>query len=90
MAQSGAQSDLVQKFLGALQALMGADVVREHRDCDVLLGGESRDEIEVLEDETDLLCADLRQLPVAEPAEVATLEADLAAGRAVEGAEQLQ
>ena len=43
---------------------MGGDVVREHSDGDVLLGRQRRYEVEVLEDETDLLRADLRQFPV--------------------------
>ena len=69
---------------------MSSDVVGEHGDGDVLLGCERRDQVEVLEDETDLLGADLGQLLVAQSAQVTAREPDRAPSRAVERPEQLQ
>src|SRR5271165_344411 len=90
VTQALSQPDLVQELLGTLCALVRTDVVREHGDGDVLLGRERRDEVEVLEDKADVLRTDLGQLLVAEAGQVASLKADRAARRAVEGAEQLQ
>ena len=67
MTHARAEADLVQQLLGTPQPLGGGDVVRKHRDGNVLRGGERRDEVEVLEHKADLLGADLRQLLVVEP-----------------------
>src|SRR5205823_2685575 len=54
------------------------------------LGGEGRDEVEGLEDEADVLAADLCELGLGEPGQVGAVEDDFTCGGPVEAAEHLE
>src|SRR5207247_880231 len=62
----------------------------DHRQLDVLGGGQARDQMERLEDEADAVTADVGQRLLVQPAHVLAGEAVGAGGRAVEAAEDVQ
>ena len=64
--------------------------VGNHGDADVLFGSQCGDQVELLEDETDLLTPDTRQAGVGRRAHLVPLEADRPARRDVESPEQLK
>jgi hypothetical protein len=55
----------------------------------VLLGGQDRQQVEELEDEAELVAAQLGQLPVVEAGDVGTVELDGAGGGPVEAGEDV-
>ena len=60
------------------------------RQFHVLQRGQHRNQVELLEDEADVLVAPVRDLAVAQLAQVVAQHADLAAGGAVHGGDQVQ
>ena len=68
-------------------ALATRDVPVEQRHLDVGLGGDPRQQIELLEDEADAAVADLRQVVVAQARHVAAFQQVAARRRRVEAAE---
>ena len=84
------EADLLEQRQRPLAQLRRADADRSKPRLDVLERGQGRDQVELLEDEAERVQPELRQLAVAERAEVAPLEEDAARARPVERAEQLQ
>ena len=66
--------------------LRPGDRERQH---DVLLGGEHREQVEELEDEAELVAAQLGQVAVVEAGELGAVDLDRAAGRPVEPGEDV-
>ena len=64
--------------------LVGLLARDRQRQRDVLLGGEHRQQVEELEDEADVLAAELRQVAVAERRDLGAVDRDAAGGRPVE------
>ena len=60
------------------------------RQADVLEARERRQQVEELEDEADLVAPDPRQVVVGQAAERFAVDADLAGGRAIEAADQVE
>src|SRR5215203_1151383 len=69
-----------------LVGIAAGDRERQHQ---VLLGGEDRQQVEELEDEAELVAAQLGQLAVVEAGDVDSIEFDLARGRLVEPGEDV-
>ena len=57
---------------------------------DVLLGGQLVHQVERLEDEANLVTADLCERPLGEPVDTAAIEPDLPSARPVEAPEEVQ
>ncbi len=70
----------------SLVGLATGDRERQHQ---VLLGGEHRQQVEELEDEAELLAAQLGQLAVVEAGDLLAVEQDGAGGRLVEAGEDV-
>jgi hypothetical protein len=66
--------------------LPAGDRERQH---DVLLGRQDRQQVEELEDEAELVAAQLRQVAVVQARDLDAVELDLAGGRAIEAGEDV-
>ena len=64
-------------------------VAVKHRQLDVFQRGGAREQVEALEDEADLLVADVGQLVAVERRNVHAVQQIIAAGRAVEAADHV-
>ena len=71
------------------QALVGLAAGDRERQHQVLLGGQDRQQVEELEDEAELVAAQLGQLAVVEGGDLDPVELDRAAGRLVEAGEDV-
>lgn len=83
-----AEPDTREQGIGAGTGIVGAGEFE--RNLHVLAGSESRDQLERLKDEADLLAAKAGAVVLAERAEVGAVEDDPAAGGAVEAREQAE
>ena len=84
-----AQFDLVERSLGALDTVSLGDAGIDQRQLDVVQRGRARQQVEGLEDETDLLVADARQLVVVHLADLFAVEEVGALRGRVEAANQV-
>src|SRR6266576_1696973 len=80
------QSNAFEGFGGFLFVGHAVKVLRQHY---VLNGGEIRDHVELLEDESNLLGSDAIQVGGAEAGDIFTVQPNFAGGRAVEAADQV-
>jgi hypothetical protein len=83
------EADHVAEFAGALAADGGFDALVEEGDFEVFEDGELGDEVKVLEDETEAFAAEFGELVVGELGDVLVVEEVVAAGGAVEAAEDV-
>src|SRR5487761_1469834 len=90
MGRPVAEPELLEGLAGSAPAVGRRGAERHQGGLDVLLGVERRDEVEGLEDEPERRRSEPGERPLAQPAEVPTLEDDRAGAWAVEAAEQLQ
>ena len=88
IAQADQPGELDRPLVRLLAELAGSLVGQ--RELDVLEHGVLRDQVVRLEDEAEVAAADLGELVVVEPRDVATAQEVLAAGRAVEAAQQVE
>ena len=90
VARAVGEADLGEHALGALPGVDRRESGRGELRLDVLEGGQRRDQVELLEDESERAQPELGEVAVAQLREIATLEEDAAAGRTVERAEELE
>ena len=83
------EADELEGLGGALMALLAADAGVEEGELDVGLGSGAGQEVEALEDETDLEAADLGEAVVVECADVGAVKAVEAGGGHVETADDV-
>ena len=83
------QAGHLDRPLLRLRADLAAALVGQ-RELDVLEDGVLLDQVVRLEDEAEVAAADLGELVVVEPGDVAAAQEVLAAGRAVEAAQQVE
>ena len=86
---AGAQAHRVERFFGPRFPLPARQARIDERQLDVLDGVRAREEVERLEDEADLLVADLRQLVVVHRRDLAALQVVRAGRRRVEASDQV-
>jgi hypothetical protein len=89
VVHAGAEPDLGEDLLGALDACAGGCAVVDEGQLDVMQGGGAGEQVEGLEDEADLLVADAGELIVVELGDVVTVEPVAALRRRVEAAEEV-
>ena len=65
-------------------------VVQQHREQDVLLHGQFRDEVECLKDKTDITAAEDRQFPVFHGKNILAVNQHLAGSRRIQSADQIE
>src|SRR2546426_347723 len=90
MARTVGEADEIKEFLGPSlpgRAVFGGEA---HRQLDVLLGGQRRDEVEELEDEAGLSQSIPNEFSFAEVDEVGSVHLDSTRGRAVDPAQDIQ
>src|SRR5439155_17976701 len=74
VARTRRETDLLQQIRGAGATLRVVQAQGHHRELDVLGRRQRRDQIEALEDESDVATADLRQVALAELRQLAAVE----------------
>ena len=90
MSHTVAQADLLQHGLGQLAALRGRDLAIEQGKLHVVQHVQGIDQVEALEDETQLLVTESGQLLVAHAYRVYSVDLDRAGGRKVQQAHDVQ
>ncbi len=83
------EADVDQRLLGALDAFCRGRAVVDERQLHVVQRSGAGKQIEGLEDESDFLVADARQLIVVQFADQLAVEPVLALGRRIEAADQV-
>ena len=83
------QTDALEGLDGHLVPVVDAEALIDQRQLDILLHGERLNEVVLLEDESDLLVADARELGIAQLAHIRSVEQILAVGRDVQTAEHV-
>ena len=84
------EPDDFEGVLRALDAFAVAEAGDAERELDVLLGGEQRQQPERLEDEAELVAAQLREVLFGHGVDAFAVEGDFAAGGAVEAGEDVE
>ena len=79
------EADVGERLLGALDAFRGGHAVVDERQLDVVQRRGAREQVEGLEDESDFLVANARQLIVVEFADELAVQPVLAVARAYRG-----
>ena len=90
MTHTVAEADLLQHGLGQLAALRGRDLAIEQGKLHVVQHVQGIDQVEALEDETQLLVTESGQLLVAHAYRVYAVDLDRAGGRQVQQAHDVQ
>src|SRR5579863_1303821 len=90
MIEALAEPDALEEPTGRLARLRHLDAAHEKGHGDVLQGGELRQEVMELVDESERAVAQLAPLLLAQAVNVASIDQHLAAGRLIEPAENLQ
>src|ERR1019366_2524718 len=90
MAHAVAQADQVQRRRRVLHALPLLQVGEQQRQRHVLHGRQHREQIELLENEAHVFVAPVGDLAVAQLAQVVAEHADVPAGGAIHGGDQVQ
>jgi hypothetical protein len=90
MPEALAETDGLQCLGGSFTAFLGLHAEWDESGLDVFLGRQGRNEIEALEDETDVLAADFCEATLGQLGEICSVEVDAAVCGAVESAEHLE
>src|SRR5450755_1843787 len=90
MIQAAAELDEFEQLAGAAIDLLAAEPFQVQGQGHVLHAGERGQEIEELEDETDFVAPETGERVVGEPGDGLAVDADLASGRAVQAADQIE
>src|ERR1017187_4275962 len=90
MAHAVAQADQLQRRRRVLQALLLLQVGELERQLHILHGRQHRKQIELLENEAHVLVAPVGDLAVAQFAQIVAEHADVPAGGAIHGGDQVQ
>src|SRR4029077_517903 len=79
-----------QQLAGAVVHRLARPAAKVQRQTDVLEGRERGQQVEELKDEPDLVAPHFRQLVVGQPGKRGAVDADLAGGRAIETADEIE
>ena len=88
--QAMRQANDFERDFDVLAALAFGEVREQQRQLDVALGGEHRHEVVELEHEADVVRAPAGELAAAELIDAAAADADLARGRLIESADEIE